>query len=129
MSATTEDKLGEAESPGGPQGLVSSGAPEGSSASKGPGGLDAPDAEIVRRLRSVAGHVRGIERMIGEGAYCIDVVNQVHAVQQALKKVSGLVLDRHLHSCVTSVIRGEDASERERVIDEILNIFEATGKP
>ena len=115
MSATTEEK--KAGAPDGPEGME-----------EGAETLDPPNAEIVRRLRSVEGHVRGIERMIGEGAYCIDVVNQVHAVQRALKRVSGLVLDRHLHSCVTSVIRGEDASERERVIDEILNVFEATGK-
>ena len=119
MPATTEEKLGKAGGPKGSQGL------EGSTASEGLAALDPPNAEIVRRLRSVEGHVRGIERMISEGAYCIDVVNQVHAVQGALKKVSSMVLDRHLHSCVTSVIRGENASERERVIDEILHVFEA----
>ncbi len=122
MSATIEEKPGRAGAPDVPK------DPAGPEALEGGEALDPSNAEIVRRLRSVEGHVRGIERMIGEGAYCIDVVNQVHAVQRALKKVSGLVLDRHLHSCVTSVIRGEDASERERVIDEILHVFEATGK-
>lgn len=89
---------------------------------------DAAHEEIVRRLRSVEGHVRGVERMVGDGAYCIDVVNQILAVQRALKKVSGLVLDRHLHTCVTSAIRSESPEERERVIDEILDVFEATGR-
>jgi DNA-binding FrmR family transcriptional regulator len=89
---------------------------------------DPRTAEILRRLRSAQGHVRGIERMIDEDAYCMDVVNQILAVQKALKKVSALVLDRHLHTCATSAIRGEDVKERERVIGEILELFEATGK-
>lgn len=85
-------------------------------------------ADIVRRLKSVEGHVRGIERMVEEDAYCVDVVNQILAVQRALKKVSGLVLDQHLHSCVTHAIRGGDAAAKERVLGELLEVFEATGK-
>ena len=84
--------------------------------------------EIVRRLRSVEGHVRGVERMVEDGEYCVDIVHQILAVQRALKKVGWLVLDRHLHTCVTSAIRGEEPSQRERVLDEILQLFEATGK-
>ena len=84
--------------------------------------------ETIRRLKSVEGHIRGIERMVEEGAYCVDIVNQVLAVQRALAKVSALVLDQHLHTCVTQAIRGEDAGERERVIGEILQVFEARQK-
>ena len=89
---------------------------------------DERTADIVQRLKSVEGHVRGIERMVDEGAYCVDVVNQIVAVQRALKKVSGLVLDRHLHSCVTDAIRGADDVAKERVLGELLEVFEATGK-
>lgn len=91
-------------------------------------GQDPRSDEIQKRLRSVEGHVRGIERMVEEDAYCMEILNQVVAVQRALKKVSALVLDRHLHTCATSAIRGEDVKERERVIGEILQVFEATGK-
>lgn len=84
--------------------------------------------ELVRRLKSVEGHVRGITRMVDEGAYCVDVVNQIVAVQRALKRVSTLVLDRHLQSCVTSAIRGSDDSAKDRVLGELLEVFEATGK-
>ncbi len=89
---------------------------------------DERTSDIVRRLKSVEGHVRGIERMVEEGAYCVDVVNQILAVQRALKKVSGLVLDRHLHSCVTHAIQGDDVQAKERVLGELLEVFEATGK-
>ena len=85
-------------------------------------------ADIVRRLKSVEGHVRGVQRMVEEGAYCIDVVNQIVALQRALKRVSGLVLDQHLHSCVTNAIRSPDVDTREQVLGELLEVFEATGK-
>jgi DNA-binding FrmR family transcriptional regulator len=85
-------------------------------------------ADIVRRLRSVEGHVRGVQRMVDEGAYCIDVVNQITAIQRALKKVSGLLLDEHLHSCVTHALRGPDAEAREKVLGELLEVFEATAR-
>jgi len=66
--------------------------------------------------------------MVEEGAYCIDVVNQIVALQRALKRVSGLVLDQHLHSCVTNAIRSPDVDTREQVLGELLEVFEATGK-
>ena len=49
---------------------------------------------VSKRLRSIAGHVNGIERMVAEDAYCIDVIKQVQAVQAALNKVNDLIL-RH----------------------------------
>ncbi len=89
---------------------------------------DETTADILNRLKSIEGHVRGIERMVEESAYCIDVASQIMAVQRALQKVNSLVLDRHLHTCVTTAIRGDDPDARERVIGEIMDVFEATGK-
>ncbi len=82
----------------------------------------------VHRLRSIGGHVNSIERMVADDQYCIDVIKQIQAVQAALAKVGELVLDGHLHSCVTTAIRGEDPSERERVLNEILDIYQVAGK-
>jgi DNA-binding FrmR family transcriptional regulator len=84
--------------------------------------------DILRRLKSIEGHVRGIQRMVENEDYCIDIVNQVLAVQRALQKVNHLVLDRHLHTCVTTAMRSQDGAERERVITEIMSVFEAGGK-
>lgn len=86
---------------------------------------DEQTTKIVNRLKSVEGHVRGVTKMVEDEAYCIDVVNQINAIQAALQKVSTLVLDHHLHHCVTTAIRGEDVAERERVITEILDVFKA----
>jgi DNA-binding FrmR family transcriptional regulator len=83
---------------------------------------------LVNRLKSIEGHVRGIQRMVDEDAYCIDIINQNLAVQRALEKVNGLILERHLQTCVTAAIQGNEAAERERVIAEIMTVFEATSK-
>lgn len=90
--------------------------------------MDAETTKIVNRLRSIKGHVQGVEKMVEEEAYCIDIVNQIQAIQSALQKVSSLVLDRHLHTCVTTAIRGDDPDERERVITEIMGVFNAKGR-
>jgi len=80
--------------------------------------------QIVNRLRSIEGHVRGIERMVEEDSYCIEVIRQAIAVQRALERVNGIILENHLQTCVTTAIRSEEAQERERVIGELLEVFE-----
>ena len=80
--------------------------------------------DTMRRLRSIAGHVKGIEKMVAEEAYCIDVIKQVQAVQAALNKVNDMILENHLHTCVISAVRGEDKDEREKVLEEIVSVFE-----
>jgi DNA-binding FrmR family transcriptional regulator len=80
-------------------------------------------SEGLRRLKTAEGHIRGIERMLQEDAYCIDVIRQIQAVQSALSKISLQILEDHLHSCLITVVRGEDASARERVLKEIAEVF------
>jgi len=82
----------------------------------------------LRRLKTISGHLRGIERMVEEGEYCIDVIRQIQAVQAALNKVSSLILQDHLNSCLITAVRGEDPEERERVLKEIVDVFEAAKK-
>jgi DNA-binding FrmR family transcriptional regulator len=82
----------------------------------------------MKRLKSVEGHVRGIERMVEEEAYCIDVIRQIRAVQAALNKLGIAILNDHLHSCLITAVRGEDPAERERVLREIADVYEAASK-
>ena len=84
--------------------------------------------DATQRLASAAGHLRGIERMVADDAYCIDVIKQIQAVQAALNKVSTLLLDNHLRTCVTTAIQGDDAEERERMLQEITSVFAVSGK-
>lgn len=83
---------------------------------------------IKLRIKNVEGHLRGINRMIDEDAYCINVLQQIQAVQAALNKISGQILDEHLNTCVTTAIRGNDVQERERVLKEISDIFSSKAK-
>jgi len=83
---------------------------------------------VTQRLASASGHIKGIERMVEQNTYCIDVIRQIQAVQAALNKVSTMMLDNHLHTCVTTVVQGDDPAERERILQEITSVFEVTGK-
>jgi DNA-binding FrmR family transcriptional regulator len=85
-------------------------------------------ANILRRLKTIEGHLKGVIRMVEEDAYCIDVIRQIQAVEAALDKVSSQILENHLNSCVITAIRGDDAGERERVLKEITEVFETANK-
>jgi len=84
--------------------------------------------ELTNRLRSIEGHVRAVTRMLEEDNYCMDILKQIKAVQQALERVSALTLENHLNTCVTTAIRSDDNAEKERVVTEIMDVFRATGK-
>lgn len=86
------------------------------------------NSEALARLKTAEGHIRGIERMVEDGVYCIDIIRQIQAVQSALNKVSGMILENHLNSCLITAVRGEDPEERERVLKEITEVFDAATK-
>lgn len=83
---------------------------------------------VVNRLRSAAGHINGISRMVDEDTYCIDVIHQIQAVQAALDKVALLVLDDHMRHCVMDAAESGDPAERERVLGELHDVFETLSK-
>jgi DNA-binding FrmR family transcriptional regulator len=85
--------------------------------------LNMQNESTIKRLRTIEGHLGGIIRMVEEDAYCIDVIRQIQAIQAALKKVSGIILDGHLNSCVITAIQGDDPAERQRVMQEILVVY------
>lgn len=79
------------------------------------GYTDHKDA-VVKRLRRIEGQVRGLQRMVEEDAYCIDVITQVAAATKALQAVALELLEDHLGHCVTHAIEagGPDATEKVR---------------
>ena len=84
---------------------------------------------VMKRLSRVEGQVRGLSRMVEDDRYCIDVIKQIQAAQTALSRVSENILDSHLHTCVTTAMRGDDPDDRERVLNEITEVFRQTNKP
>ena len=85
-------------------------------------------AIITQRLASASGHLCGVERMVSNDAYCIEVIRQIQAVQAALNKVSVILLEAHLEACISDVVQGEDIVERERLLGEFASIFEMSVK-
>ena len=82
------------------------------------GYIKAKDKELLEnRLKRIEGQVRGVQRMIDEEAYCVDILTQVASVVSALEKVGALVLRDHVEHCVReSIEKGEDA---DRKIEEL----------
>ena len=74
-------------------------------------GYTADKETILNRLRRIEGQVRGVEKMIEEDRYCIDVVTQITAIESALDKVALELLEDHANHCV---IGGEPAKQEER---------------
>jgi len=77
-------------------------------------GYSARKNDYAKRLRRIEGQVRGIERMIDENKYCIDVLTQISAVNSALQAVALALLDEHLNHCVTNAVAagGEEADAK-----------------
>jgi DNA-binding FrmR family transcriptional regulator len=73
---------------------------------------------MLARLRRIEGQVRGLQRMIDDDAYCIDVLTQVAAVSKALQGVGLKLLDEHLQHCVAGAAASGDASRTEALVHE-----------
>jgi DNA-binding FrmR family transcriptional regulator len=83
--------------------------------------------KALGRLRRIEGQVQGLQRMIAGEAYCVDILLQVSAVQGALEQVQKLLLGRHIESCVADAFRSGSKGERQRKIDELLDVFSRFG--
>jgi DNA-binding FrmR family transcriptional regulator len=84
--------------------------------------------DSIQRLKTIEGHIRGIQRMLEEDKYCIDIIRQIQAVQGALNKVSAKILDGHLNTCLLNAVNGKDTAERQRVLNEITEVFDAANR-
>jgi CsoR family transcriptional regulator, copper-sensing transcriptional repressor len=80
--------------------------------------------DYQKRLRRIEGQVRGLQRMIDEDAYCIDVLTQISSVNKALESVALGLLDQHVRHCVAHA-QGRDGQEpTEDMVDEAMRAFE-----
>ena len=81
-----------------------------------PRGYAASKDQLLARLRRIEGQIRGIEGMVQDDRYCIDVLTQITAAQAALDKVALGLLDGHAHTCVA----GAEADQRVERTDEMM---------
>ena len=77
-------------------------------------------ADLVRRLHRIEGQVRGIERMVVEERYCIDVLTQIAAVSTALEAFALEILDDHVTHCVADALASGDEADARVKTDELL---------
>jgi len=79
--------------------------------------------EQLEFLRKIEGQVRGIQRMIGEGRYCVDILHQIHSIIAALARVEEKILEKHFGHCVTDAMQGTSVAEKKQKLAEILELF------
>ena len=84
--------------------------------------------KVRARLRRIAGQVEGIERMVADDRYCVDVLHQVAAVQAATEKVGKIVLGAHVSTCVTEAMESGNTSGRKRKVEELMEVFSRFGR-
>ena len=83
--------------------------------------------KTLGRLRRIEGQVQGLQRMIEGDQYCVDILLQISAVQGALEQVQKLLLGRHIESCVSDALRSGNKGDRQKKIEELLDVFSRFG--
>ena len=75
---------------------------------------------LVKRLHRIEGQVRGIEKMVAEDRYCIDILTQIGAVTTALESLGFRILDQHVKHCVAGALASGDEGEAQAKAEELL---------
>lgn len=79
--------------------------------------------ENLVALRRIEGQIKGIQKMIEEGKYCIDILTQIHASIHALYRVAEKIFIKHIENCVVEAFQGKSEKEKLQKIDEILKVL------
>lgn len=80
-------------------------------------------AKDKKRLSKIKGQIEGVDRMIDEGRYCLDIIYQIRAASSALKALEKEIMYTHVKSCVKNAIESKDHYESQEKIEEIMNFF------
>jgi len=81
-------------------------------------------ANVVNRLKRIEGQVRGIQRMVEDDRYCIDILTQIQAIKAAIGKVESEVLRNHARHCVREAIASGDEEDQTTKFAELIDLFE-----
>ena len=80
------------------------------------------------RLHRIEGQVQGVQRMVEDEKYCVDILMQISAVQGALEQVRKILLGRHIESCVAEAMASGREGQRRKKIEELLEVFSRYGR-
>ena len=81
-------------------------------------------SNLKARLRRIEGQVRGVERMLDEGRYCVEILTQIRAIVAALSRVEDAILNDHLCHCVADALRGADERAKREKIEEVIDLVQ-----
>ena len=76
---------------------------------------------IIKRLKRIEGQVKGIQKMVEEERYCVDILTQISAIRSAINKVGSIILENHMKGCVSQSIKQGDSEE---MIDELMKTID-----
>lgn len=74
-------------------------------------------------LKKIEGQIRGVQKMIEGKRYCVDILTQLHSIIGAIQRVEGKILRKHLEGCVANVMRGTSENEKQKKIEEIIELI------
>lgn len=84
---------------------------------------DTQKDNIIKRLHYAEGHLRAVANMVENKAYCMDIINQNHAVIEALKKINGMILEGYLGECAFDAVNSKNAQKRKKAVMELVNLY------
>lgn len=87
--------------------------------------VDKNKSKLVRRLKLIEGQIRGLQKMIKNDTYCIDVITQTSAVKQGLSNVEDLLLENHLGGCILNQVKSGQTNKAKQ---EILKVYKLKRK-
>ena len=79
--------------------------------------------EQIPYLKKIEGQIRGIQKMIEDKRYCVDILTQLHSIAGAIFRVEDKILDRHLQGCVSKALKSKSGVEKDKKITEILGLL------
>lgn len=79
--------------------------------------------EQLEFLRKIEGQIRGIQKMIEEKRYCVDIITQIHSVIGALYRVENEIFKKHIDGCVVNALKGKSEQEKQRKINEVMGLI------
>lgn len=79
--------------------------------------------EQLQFLKKIEGQIRGIQKMIEEKRYCVDIITQIHSVIGALYRVENEVFKKHIDGCVVHALKGKSETEKQKKINEVVELI------
>ena len=79
--------------------------------------------EQIEFLKKIEGQIAGIERMIEEKRYCVDIITQLHSVVGAILRIEEKIFRKHIEGCVIGALKGKSEAEKQKKINELLQLI------